>query len=111
MNREDIQRNTTHEGIGLLLCLVLFAACSPSGPVGTPVPVESREMVTTVRASDGQLYRLVRKARPSEPGIVSEVDQWQPLGAAGQGLPVYTRRLQAASDTSDPVMTKAGVLE
>lgn len=97
--------------LALLLCVILFVACSPSGPVGTPVPVESKEMVTTVRASDGQLYRLVRKASESAPGSVSEVDLWQPLGAAGQGLPVFTRRLQSASDTSDPVMTKAGVLE
>lgn len=97
--------------LAVFLCVILFSACSPAGPVGTPVPVESVEMVTTVRASDGKLYRLVRKARASEPGSVSEVDQWQPLGAAGQGLPVYTRRLQSASDTSDPIMIKAGVLE
>lgn len=97
--------------IALLLCVIFFAACSPSGPVGTPVPVESREMHTTVRASDGNIYRLVRKAREAAPGSVSEVDLWQPLGAAGQGLPAYTRRLQSASDTSDPIMIKAGVLE
>jgi hypothetical protein len=96
--------------IACVLCAVILSACSPSGPRATPVPEEVQDQ-TTVRASDGQIYRLVRKGRDAGPGLVSEVDLWQPVRQAGQGLPVYTRRLQSASDASDPIMTKAGVLE
>lgn len=87
--------------LAIALCAVSLLACSP----------ERQTASETVRASDGRIYLLVRKAPKQAPGLVSEADLWQPAGNTGKGQPVFTRRLQAASDASDPIMIKAGVLE
>lgn len=87
--------------LAIVLCAISLLACSP----------DRRAASETVRASDGQIYLLVKKAPKQVPGLVSEADLWQPVGETGFGRPVFTRRLQAASDTSEPIMIKAGVLE
>jgi len=99
--------------LAIVICVAITGGCSQPAPA-VPQSAPPREMIvgmTTVRGSDGQLYRLVKRGRDAGPGSVSEVDLWQPMGSAGPGLPAYSRRLQSASDTSDPIFTKAGVLE
>lgn len=93
--------------------ILLLPGCATSAPRDTPAH-QTAAMVehrTTVRGFDGRIFRLVRKGRNAGYGTVSEADLWQPVGATGQGLPVYTRQLQLASDTSDPIFTSAGVLK
>jgi hypothetical protein len=101
----------------IVLCIVLavaFSACTPS-PVSLDPPaaatvVEEKEMQTTVRGHDGRLYRLISKARPAEAGQPAQTDLWQPVGAAGSGLPAYSRELKVPGTTGDPVFTRIGNL-
>lgn len=94
--------------LAVVLCFVCVAmvGCSPA-----PSAKPRTEQVTTVRGSDGRVYRLVKRGVDAGPGKVSTVDEWQPVGQGGIGQPVYSRRLQSASDGSDPIFIKMGVLE
>lgn len=101
----------------ILLCFMVgsvFTACTPANTppsASPPAPaVEEKEVLTTVRGSDGRLYRLIRKARPAAAGEVADFDLWQPLGQAGSGLPAYTRQLQVPGSSGDPVFTRVGDL-
>jgi hypothetical protein len=101
--------------LAVVLCFVCvaMAGCSPA-PSAKPTTVqvsEVTEQVTSVRGSDGRVYRLVKRGVDAGPGKVSTVDEWQPVGEGGIGKPVYARRLQATWDGSDPIFIKVGVLE
>lgn len=97
--------------LALILCfvVVVIVGCSPA-PTAPPPSAQVAES-TTVRGADGRLYRLVKRGVDAGPGKVSSVDEWQPVGHGGIGQPVYSRRLQATWDNSDPIFIKVGVLE
>lgn len=94
-----------------LLIGMILTGCSREAPGDITDPGPKQMEPIEQRAADGRVFRVVRRGIHRGMGAVSDMDLWQPIGAMGHGLPVYTRLLQATGDTADPIFTRAGVLE